>query len=138
MAERRGDRDRIRSAHSRAKSDRSTMPGNLVSPPGSNTPPTGRTKSNALHSASEPVRFRSRHGSEPINAGALAKALQDFENVGRQRERTPGSSPCRKRQRVYGDRYVLAGGPPMFVSALAETTTARRKGDGGGGGQTSF
>ncbi|WEW59983.1 substrate-specific activator of APC-dependent proteolysis [Emydomyces testavorans] len=105
MAERLGDGDRIRSSHSRAKADRTTMPGNLVSPPGSTTPPTGRAK-NVLHTSSERTKHRSRHGSEPINADALARALKDFEDAGRQRERTPGSSPSRKRQRVYGDRFI--------------------------------
>ncbi|EEP82807.1 conserved hypothetical protein [Uncinocarpus reesii 1704] len=106
MAERRSDGNRVKPSHARAKSDRATMPGNLVSPPSSNTPPTVRTKSHSLHTGPEPAKFRSRLGSEPINAGALAKALKDFEDVGRQRERTPGTSPCRKRQRVYGDRFI--------------------------------
>lgn len=107
MAERRRESDRIRSPRIRAKSDRATMPGNLVSPPGSTTPPTGRNQSKILPTGSASTRQRSRHGSEPIDAGALAQALKDFEDVGRQRERTPGSSPCRKRQRVYGDRYAF-------------------------------
>lgn len=37
---------------------------------------------------------------------ALSKALKDMEDAGRVRERTPGASPSRKRQRVYGDRSV--------------------------------
>ncbi|KAI1959313.1 substrate-specific activator of APC-dependent proteolysis [Ophidiomyces ophidiicola] len=82
------------------------MPGNLVSPPGSHTPPSGRSKSTTRNTGLEPAKFRSRHGSEPINPDALAQALREFEDVGRQRERTPGSSPCRKRQRVYGDRFI--------------------------------
>lgn len=48
----------------------------------------------------------SRTTSGPIDADALAKALKDFEDAGRPRERTPGTSPSRKRQRVYGDRSV--------------------------------
>lgn len=39
-----------------------------------------------------------------MDPDALTKALKDMEDAGRQRERTPGMSPCRKRQRVYGDR----------------------------------
>lgn len=37
---------------------------------------------------------------------ALSKALKDMEDAGRVREITPGASPSRKRQRVYGDRSV--------------------------------
>ena len=47
-----------------------------------------------------------RAGSEPIDASALSKALKEFEDSGNTRERTPGGSPSRKRQRIYGDRSV--------------------------------
>ena len=47
-----------------------------------------------------------RAGSEPVNPTALSKALKDIDDAGRVRERTPGASPSRKRQRVYGDRSV--------------------------------
>ena len=47
-----------------------------------------------------------RGGSEPVDPAALSKALKDMEDAGRVRERTPGASPSRKRQRVYGDRSV--------------------------------
>lgn len=47
-----------------------------------------------------------RAGSEPVDPTALTKALKDMEDAGRVRERTPGASPSRKRQRVYGDRSV--------------------------------
>ena len=47
-----------------------------------------------------------RAGSEPVDPNALSKALKDMEDAGRARERTPGASPSRKRQRVYGDRSV--------------------------------
>lgn len=47
-----------------------------------------------------------RAGSEPVDPAALSKALKDMEDAGRVRERTPGASPSRKRQRVYGDRSV--------------------------------
>lgn len=53
---------------------------------------------------------------EPIDANGLSKALKDYEEAGRLRERTPGGSPSRKRQRVYGDRLVgflaIAAGLP--------------------------
>lgn len=71
----------------------------LASPPDSRTPPTvsgRRIKTNGSE----------RAGSEPINAGALSKALRDYEDSGSARERTPGASPSRKRQRVYGDRFI--------------------------------
>jgi len=43
-------------------------------------------------------------GNDAIDPNALSKALlKEFEDVGR-RESTPGGSPSRKRQRVYGDR----------------------------------
>jgi len=43
-------------------------------------------------------------GAEAIDPTALNKALRDFEDAGRHRDVTPGGSPSRKRQRVYGDR----------------------------------
>ena len=77
--------------------------GRLVSPPGSKTPPpVPRNKRTFPHISLDPSKNRGRPGSEPINADALARALKDFEEAGRQRERTPGTSPSRKRQRVYG------------------------------------
>lgn len=48
-----------------------------------------------------------RQGSEAIDADALSRALMDYEEVGRARERTPQASPSRKRQRIYGDRSVI-------------------------------
>ena len=47
-----------------------------------------------------------RAGSEPVDANALNRALKDFEDARRTRDRTPGASPSRKRQRIYGDRYA--------------------------------
>jgi len=58
------------------------------------------------HSNAQGVNGMARAGSEPIDPGALTKALKDMEDAGRSRERTPGASPSRKRQRVYGDRLV--------------------------------
>ncbi|KAJ9665537.1 substrate-specific activator of APC-dependent proteolysis [Coniosporium apollinis] len=72
----------------------------LISPPESKTPPTVSNK----RQHSEP-RVTNR-GSEPIDATALSKALEQFEQAGRQREHTPAASPSRKRQRVYGDRFI--------------------------------
>lgn len=78
---------------------------NLVSPPGSKTPPVSASKRPSLRP--DPSSDKNQKRSESINADALSKALKEFEEVGRQRERTPGTSPSRKRQRVYGDRLVL-------------------------------
>ena len=65
------------------------------------TPPaaTKRTSTNRLMKNGD-----ERAGSEPVDPTALSKALKDMEDAGRVRERTPGASPSRKRQRVYGDR----------------------------------
>jgi cell division cycle 20-like protein 1 (cofactor of APC complex) len=64
------------------------------------------TKRTILYPDNNVNRSKAPEASEPIDASALAKALKDYDQAGRQRERTPGTSPCRKRQRVYGDRYV--------------------------------
>ncbi|KAF2000737.1 WD40 repeat-like protein [Amniculicola lignicola CBS 123094] len=75
----------------------------LISPPESKTPPTAAHKRNLL----EPLRNVQDRNSEPIDAGALSKALELFEQAGRIRERTPTASPSRKRQRMqYGDRFI--------------------------------
>ena len=68
--------------------------------PDTKTPPaaTKRNPNNGLG-----TNGVERVGSEPVDSTALAKALED---TGRVRERTPGASPSRKRQRVYGDRLV--------------------------------
>lgn len=74
----------------------------LISPPESKTPPT------ATHKRHQNGFEQTGHdrGSEPVDATALSRALEQFEQAGRQRERTPGASPSRKRQRVYGDRFI--------------------------------
>jgi cell division cycle 20-like protein 1, cofactor of APC complex len=68
----------------------------LISPPDSKTPPTATHKRHL-----DPSR-----GSEPVDAAQLSKALEQFREAGQERERTPGASPSRKRQRIYGDRWV--------------------------------
>ncbi|KAF2837845.1 WD40 repeat-like protein [Patellaria atrata CBS 101060] len=73
----------------------------LISPPDTKTPTTITHKRH--HESNEGVNGRA---SEPIDATALSKALEQFEQAGRQRELTPGASPSRKRQRVYGDRFI--------------------------------
>jgi cell division cycle 20-like protein 1, cofactor of APC complex len=74
----------------------------LISPPDSKTPPTVTNKRHQDAIAQAPRDS----SSEPVDAHALSKALDRLDQTGRQREHTPGGSPSRKRQRVYGDRYV--------------------------------
>lgn len=76
----------------------------LVSPPDTKTPPTAMGRRD--HLSAQGANGTERAGSEPIDPTALTKALKDMEDAGRIRERTPGASPSRKRQRVYGDRSV--------------------------------
>lgn len=76
----------------------------LVSPSDIKTPPLLTGKRN--HFNGSLAHGKDRAGSEPIDATALSKALKDFEEAGNIRERTPGGSPSRKRQRIYGDRLV--------------------------------
>jgi cell division cycle 20-like protein 1 (cofactor of APC complex) len=48
---------------------------------------------------------RSRTMEAAVDPNALSKALmREFEETGRTRDVTPGGSPSRKRQRIYGDR----------------------------------
>lgn len=80
----------------------------FVSPPGSKTPPSMPIKRTILYPDNNANRSKPSEGSEPVDASALTKALKNYDQAGRQREVTPGTSPCRKRQRVYGDRYVAS------------------------------
>ncbi|KAF1815458.1 WD40 repeat-like protein [Eremomyces bilateralis CBS 781.70] len=74
----------------------------LLSPPETKTPPTLPTK---RHHDPAAMSERKRE-SEPVDPNALSKALEQFENASRPRDHTPGASPSRKRQRVYGDRFI--------------------------------
>jgi cell division cycle 20-like protein 1 (cofactor of APC complex) len=84
----------------------------LPSPPGTNTPPTvphARANVNNNDNISNHKNESStteRKPAEAIDPDALSKALQQFEEAGRNREHTPGESPKRKRQRVYTDRFI--------------------------------
>ena len=40
-----------------------------------------------------------------VDAEQLQKVLKEFDDAGKAKDTTPGGSPARKRQRVYGDRY---------------------------------
>jgi cell division cycle 20-like protein 1 (cofactor of APC complex) len=44
-------------------------------------------------------------GGSAVDADQLQKVLREFDDAGKARDTTPGGSPARKRQRVYGDRY---------------------------------
>jgi cell division cycle 20-like protein 1 (cofactor of APC complex) len=68
----------------------------LISPPESKTPPTATHKRNQAD-------FAQDRNSEPVDPLALSKALEQFGQPPRVRDR-PIASPSRKRQRVYGDR----------------------------------
>ncbi|KAI9842389.1 MAG: substrate-specific activator of APC-dependent proteolysis [Thelocarpon superellum] len=78
----------------------------LVSPPRTSTPPLQATttgKRNQLNgSAPRPMD----PAATALDTDALDRALKDYDGITRQRERTPGGSPSRKRQRVYGDRFI--------------------------------
>jgi hypothetical protein len=82
-------------------------PPTLASPPRSKTPPLQRS-AQAKRNQSNTNNGVAGHSerSDAVDATALSIALKEFEDAGRQRERTPGGSPSRKRQRVYGDRSV--------------------------------
>lgn len=43
---------------------------------------------------------------EQVDEENLTRRLRELENAGRQRDRTPGHSPRRKKQRVFGDRFI--------------------------------
>lgn len=78
----------------------------LMSPPGTRTPPSDPSKRAQMSAPA--IQGTQRQDSEQLDADALSKALHQFEEAGRTRERTPGESPKRKRQRIYGDRLVVA------------------------------
>lgn len=79
---------------------------NIASPPGSKTPPSMHSRKTTLFfpDTMGNGRQKNQNGPEAVDPDALTKALKEYEEAGRRRERTPGTSPSRKRQRVYGDR----------------------------------
>ncbi|KAJ6116405.1 hypothetical protein N7512_006130 [Penicillium capsulatum] len=78
----------------------------MASPPASKTPPSMPAKTTFFYPEMSTDLPEAQSGSEPVDASALAKALKDYDEAGIRKERTPGTSPCRKRQRVYGDRFI--------------------------------
>lgn len=81
-------------------SDRPQTP-SLPTPVGSKTPPTIASK---RFLGNDDSMSAVRRATEAMEADALQRRLKEIDNAGRQRERTPGRSPSRKRQRIYGDR----------------------------------
>lgn len=88
---------------------------NSLNTPPIGTPPRGRTpppatkraseRSMAVEGGAQSGRGSSSLKNDAIDPTQLSKALlREFEDAGRQRDVTPGGSPSRKRQRVYGDR----------------------------------
>lgn len=92
-----------------AKASNSLNTPPVATPPRSATPPPAGEK---RKSDRKPVEENARYGrasgtpgAEAVDPNALSKALlKEFEDAGRPRDVTPGGSPSRKRQRVYGDR----------------------------------
>ncbi|KAK4941812.1 substrate-specific activator of APC-dependent proteolysis [Elasticomyces elasticus] len=82
--------------------DRPRTP-SLPTPVGSKTPPT--IASRRFLGNDEGMSAVPR-ATEAMEEDALMRRLKGIENAGRSRERTPGRSPSRKRQRVYGDRFI--------------------------------
>jgi cell division cycle 20-like protein 1 (cofactor of APC complex) len=81
----------------------------IGTPPRASTPPLVIEKRKSERKPTNEASNRSeRHGRpEAIDPNVLSKALlKEFEDAGKHRDITPGGSPSRKRQRVYGDRYV--------------------------------
>ncbi|KAI9718183.1 MAG: substrate-specific activator of APC-dependent proteolysis [Chrysothrix sp. TS-e1954] len=74
--------------------------------PFSDPPATSSKKSQPTDNAPAkgPAARTIESASEPVNSSALSKALTQVNNGDKVRERTPESSPSRKRQRVHGDR----------------------------------
>ena len=81
-----------------ANTERPKTP-NLMSPPVSND----STRDKAPDAISSRVVDRN---SEPVDSDELKGALHRLEQGNRSSNSTPGASPARKRQRVWGDRSV--------------------------------
>lgn len=82
----------------------------LVSPPDVGTPPVAIGRRG--HNNGSMSNSFEKAGSEPIDANRLSHALKSHEEALHRRERTPGGSPSRKRQRINreadrSDRLVL-------------------------------
>ena len=96
---------------------------NLPTSTGTRTPTHALSK--RIHINSNTVNGADRAGSEPIDPTALSKALKDFEDAHRTRDRTPGASPSRKRQRIYGDRLVQPVEPREYQFSMGREAGSR-------------
>lgn len=82
----------------------------VATPPRSTTPPIVGEKRKSdrkvmADNSAQRGRATGTPGADAIDPNALSKALlKEFEDAGKTRDITPGGSPSRKRQRVYGDR----------------------------------
>ncbi|EHL02574.1 hypothetical protein M7I_1368 [Glarea lozoyensis 74030] len=73
----------------------------VATPPRISTPPLGGTERRKSDK-------RALEATSVRGEAERATLLKEFEDGGRPRETTPGGSPSRKRQRVYGDRTAIA------------------------------
>lgn len=73
-----------------------------ISPRENDTPSTAARKRSHI----VPTSGHDRGASEPVDAAALTQALHSVEGDVQSRQRTPMGSPSRKRQRIYGDRFI--------------------------------
>jgi cell division cycle 20-like protein 1 (cofactor of APC complex) len=74
----------------------------VATPPRSVTPPPQAEKRKSDRKTTEEGV---RSSADVMDPNALNKALmKEFDDAGRHRDITPGGSPSRKRQRLYGDR----------------------------------
>lgn len=78
----------------------------MVSPRQVSTPPLRATTTNKREHINGTANHTGDHATSSVNPDALSKALKEVEDAGRPRETTPTGSPSRKRQRVWGDRFV--------------------------------
>lgn len=98
--------------HAEAHDTSSTITRSMEKPPPADvsTPQddasTSNSNTNKKRSHLVGATGHNREGSEPVDAGALSRALQGVEQATHSRERTPVGSPSRKRQRIYGDRFI--------------------------------
>ncbi|KAI4238410.1 MAG: hypothetical protein LQ349_001129 [Xanthoria aureola] len=88
------------SAVTRAMDD--PTPTDAISPRENDTPSTAARKRSHI----VPTNGHDRGASEPVDAAALTQALHSVEGDVQSRQRTPMGSPSRKRQRIYGDRFI--------------------------------
>ena len=76
--------------------------------PRATTPPLQKARTANRNSGQVKAAGSHEKGAESVDADALSRALKEFRDAGKQRDRTPAGSPSRKRQRVYGDRSVAS------------------------------